>query len=187
MTHSTGVSETALYYAAVRSSHSRPAASLISEARCHRPKRIRHSLEEPCSSQLKCRSTVASSTRRNTQAGTFVHCRITALARAAAFSAATDFLPFGLVHRHQILVSKQEFLVNRAADIREQSLPIHWAKVNQRTHPRATSDHSPNHPELTSSSVLTSRCPKNARNDRNDLGMINLLPIGRHGPKLASI
>jgi len=34
VTHSTGVSETALYYAAVRSSHSRPAASPISEARC---------------------------------------------------------------------------------------------------------------------------------------------------------
>jgi len=42
------------------------------------------------------------------------------------------------VLRHQIFVSPKEFLVNRTGDIREQSFPIHRAKVNQCSSPRAT-------------------------------------------------
>lgn len=52
--------------------------------------------------------------------------------------------PFELVFedtvlRHQEFVSKNKFLVNRTGDISEQSFPIHRAKVNQSSSPRATS------------------------------------------------
>ena len=35
---------------------------------------------------------------------------------------------------HQIFISRQEFLINGAGDIREHSLPVHRAKVNRKRH-----------------------------------------------------
>ncbi len=43
-----------------------------------------------------------------------------------------DLVSEDTVFHRKILVAKEEFLVNGAGNIREQSLPIHRAKVNQR-------------------------------------------------------
>ena len=36
-----------------------------------------------------------------------------------------DLVPENPIFRHQVFVLKQEFLVHRAGDVRQQSLPIH--------------------------------------------------------------
>jgi hypothetical protein len=42
------------------------------------------------------------------------------------------------IFRHQVFVSKAEFLVNRTGDIREHSFPIHRAKVEHGGGPSST-------------------------------------------------
>jgi hypothetical protein len=44
-----------------------------------------------------------------------------------------DLPPEDSVFRRQILVAQEKFLIDRAADVGEQSLPVHQGKVNQRS------------------------------------------------------